>query len=364
MARKKARAHGQRGIWGLYHRTEDDLWCGWIAVGRHADGTLKRAWTYSKDEGMCLAAVMRLLSARGMTPTGDAPLLVGDLLKRYRADREAVLGATSRGYEGVELSIRVHLLPRIGGERLNSLTPGMVERMMVAIARENATPYTALRAREFLRAAWNWGRRERLVTGDNPASLAKTSVVDYVPKPKTALSLEQARTIIAQAHPLRSLWITALFTAMRVSELCSLRWEDLDLDGAVVHVPGTKTPGSRADVLLAPCVVSALQSHMIKTRRIGGNVWLREGERVYTRWAIRDRWAAHLRHLGITPVISLYEGTRHSAATIMRAEGVPLEIVQSVLRHAHMSTTERYAHADVLREQRRAVDAMQRALGE
>jgi integrase len=363
MAKRRTRAHGQRGIWGLYHRTEDDLWCGWIAVGRKPDGTIKRAWTYNKDEGMCLAAVMRLLSARGMTPSGDAPLTVGDLLKRYRADREAVLGATSRGYEGVELSIRVHLLPRIGGERLNSLTPGMVERMMVAIARERGTPYTAIRAREFLRAAWNWGRRERLVTGDNPASLAKTSVVDYVPKEKTALTLEQARTIIAAAHPLKSLWITALFTAMRVSELCSLRWEDLDLDGGVVHVPGTKTPGSRADVLLAPRVVEILKAYRAETKRIGGNVWLRPGNRPFTRWAIRDRWAAHLRRLGITPVISLYEGTRHSAATIMRAEGVPLHVIQSVLRHAHITTTELYSHK-TLGEQRVAVDAMQRALGE
>jgi len=37
---------------------------------------------------------------------------------------------------------------------------------------------------------------------------------------------------------------------------------------------------------------------------------------------------------------------RHSAATMMTAKGVPLNIVQSLLRHKDIRSTMRYAHVD------------------
>ena len=45
--------------------------------------------------------------------------------------------------------------------------------------------------------------------------------------------------------------------------------------------------------------------------------------------------------------IRLYDFTRHSLASQVVNEGIPLNVIQKLLGHATPQTTEKYAHTDV-----------------
>ena len=64
------------------------------------------------------------------------------------------------------------------------------------------------------------------------------------------------------------------------------------------------------------------------------------------------------------PYLNFHSATRHTFVTLLRRERVDAEIVQSVVRHARISTTmDVYSHLDV-DDQQPAAAAIQRLLGD
>jgi integrase len=174
--------------------------------------------------------------------------------------------------------------------------------------------------------------------------------------------VEEATKIMAADHPLASLWTVALATGMRMSELLHLDWADVDLGRGRIRVRGTKTSDSDATVLLAPFAVAALRAHRAAAGRVGGYVWATRSGSAHLRSNMQRYWRAQLEDLGI-PYVNFHYATRHTCATLLRAEGVPMHVIQSVLRHARITTTAgTYAHADI-EEQRLATDALERVFG-
>ena len=89
----------------------------------------------------------------------------------------------------------------------------------------------------------------------------------------------------------------AIETSMRLGELLSLRWENVDLSRCTAHLPRTKNGESRT-VALSSAAVAALQS---LPRRVDGRVfrWATTGgfESVWRRWRDRARRQALLAQL-------------------------------------------------------------------
>ncbi len=62
------------------------------------------------------------------------------------------------------------------------------------------------------------------------------------------------------------------------------------------------------------------------------------------RWianSLREEWNRAAKRVGVK--VKMYEGTKHSSATAWRASGVPLDLIQRMLRHRDARSTERYA---------------------
>src|SRR5919202_5773863 len=97
------------------------------------------------------------------------------------------------------------------------------------------------------------------------------------PKEMHALSASETRTLLEAAggDRLEALYILAVHTGMRQGELLALRWQDVDMENAVVSVRRTltrnggrvafgepKTKKSRRSIRLTPQAVEALRSHL------------------------------------------------------------------------------------------------------
>lgn len=203
------------------------------------------------------------------------------------------------------------------------------------------------------------------------------------PEMQTWSTIQAKAFLIASAdHELTALWQLALYTGMRRGEILALRWADIDLDrrqlavrrtltrgadGLVFGEPKTKA-GRRSIALPAP-VVTALRSYRASQneRRLHlGAAWL-DHDLVFERGdgtvlhpnivsrgfrRLVERLNATLPKDQRLPVIRFHD-LRHTAATLMLANGEHPRIVQERLGHADISMTlGRYSHVtnDMQRE--------------
>ncbi len=138
-----------------------------------------------------------------------------------------------------------------------------------------------------------------------------------------------------------------VFAALRVSEVLALRWEHVDFDGSMLHVPGTKTAASAQPVPMTGDLAAELRGHRARQhslarRRPEALVFQTSNGTAHDRHnvgrAIRAAGdAAKLNTAGAKTVGP--HDLRHSCAALLLAAGVPVPKVAAVMRHADARVT-------------------------
>jgi site-specific recombinase XerD len=148
-------------------------------------------------------------------------------------------------------------------------------------------------------------------------------------------------------------------TGLRLGELVDLRQDDLDLAGARLRI---RQPKGRRDriVYLSPLAVQALQRYL--------RLWPRQPHQpLFWRSATQPanyRWLQdQLRQLGQVAGVKHLSPhrLRHTFATRLINQGVPITTIQKLLGHRHLSSTQRYAEVaetTVERDYRQAIAAL------
>jgi integrase len=299
---------------------------------------------------------------------------------------------TLRTYQDL---LRLHVIPELGTTRLDRLTAQQVAALLRAKHAAGLSPKTIAHVRATLRAALNQAVRWRLI-GHNPAAAVDPP---RVPRREVAvLTPEEARLVLDTAakpyvpgkgQPERhdrheALWVVALSLGLRQAEVLALRWIDVDLEAetlrvahALSRIDGTltltepKTARSRRTLPLPRRVRAALLAHRDRqafARAAAGERWQEHGfvfasalgTPLQPRNVLRD-WYKLLKRAGLAR--RPFHATRHTAASLLIADGVPLRVVMELLGHSQISTTANtYGHVfdAALRE---AAAAMDRALG-
>jgi integrase len=156
-------------------------------------------------------------------------------------------------------------------------------------------------------------------------------------QPRTRhLSPAEYHRLLAKLPARRRLWLTvACYTGARASELRGLRWEDIDLKGGWIELPGTKTVRSRRKVPIAPALAAALAK--ARPKKAIGLLLPRQGPNVHR--ALRRACAA----LGIDPVSP--NDLRRTYASWLVSAGVSTYTAARLLGHASTRMVEAvYGH--------------------
>jgi integrase len=277
--------------------------------------------------------------------------------------------ATLAQYQGV---IDSWIVPRLGGLKVASLTPATVVGYMTALRSEqSAHGRVGLSARStqmsvgVLKSACAWAVGAELL-GRNPVASVRRPRAQ-APTMKVWTS-EQARTFLASAQDdrLSVAWALLLGRGLRRGELLGLKWSAVDLEGAALRIDSTliiadghttesrpKTNAGRRRIPLDPHLVAALRSHWARQAAEklaageaymdGGYVICDELGRPYYPGTISVAFKAQAKAAGLPP-IRLHD-TRHTAASLMLADGVPTKVVTEILGHASpVITLSIYAH--------------------
>ena len=219
---------------------------------------------------------------------------------------------------------------------------------------------TSLRRRAAsIRGFYRFAFGEGLIPVDVAAHLDLPRMPRLLPETLTILEVERLLDAAGpeesdETSPLRDRALLELLYAagLRISEALGLDLEHLSFDGGFVRVIGKGDKerlvpvGDMALGVLArwvdgPRTVLLARSHVAPIR--GGPLFL--GDRG-GRWSRQGAWAAVKRAAGIA---GLAEGVsphtlRHSFATHLLEGGADLRIVQELLGHASISTTQLYTH--------------------
>ena len=148
--------------------------------------------------------------------------------------------------------------------------------------------------------------------------------------------------------------------------LLGLRWQDVNLEAGTLSVKTSlqridgefvlaelKTDSSRRTIKLPNICIAALQDHLERQgqeRSFIGEAWedwglvfAEEDGSPLSRYAVTKRFQYILTEAGIPK--RRFHDLRHTCATLLLTQGVPLKVVQETLGHSLFSTTaDIYAH--------------------
>ena len=367
-----------RGEGAVYQRS-DGTWTASLSLGTDANGQRKRRTVYAKTKSELLEKLRKLQTdadhGRLIDPTA---LTAGEFFDLWLANIKPTVSPKTHDYYSGH--VRLHLKPRLGTYRIDKLTAPHVRQLYADLAGAGVSPALQAKIGTTLHVALTYAAGELKIIPHN--------VVLDVRKPravkaemKTWNGDEVKRFLEAcKADRFYALFYLAIEAGMRQGELLGLLWRDVDFGGSAVNVARSlmerkgelalkepKTARGRRRIPLSPVAVAALAEHrkrMFAEGHVGPDrpvFCTLVGTFVRKMNLVHRNFEPALKRAGV-PVIRFHD-LRHSAATLLLANGADVATVSARLGHANASTTLNiYAHVTDAGQQR-ATGIMERLLG-
>ncbi len=360
MASRRANHEGS-----LYQRSSDARWIGAVRLGRGPDGRAVRKYVSgtSRSEVAKKLKVLQRQFDDGQLPR-DFHVTLSTLFERWFEDvmRHQVEANTLNNYRSI---VRHHIVPALGNVLIVNLNANDVDRLLSLKRDSGLATSTVRRIRTVLAQCLQQGIRWGLLFR-NVATLSRA------PKSSRAegrtLTPDEARRFLAaiEGHRHEALFALMLCTGLRRGEALGLMWKDLDRDAGVIRVArqlkreggrlittDTKTFRSRRAINLPAPMLSTMLAHERRQsleRAQSAERWSDTGFIfTTTRGTPIDPRNFYREFRLICDAASLGHWhpheLRHSAASLMLAEGVKLHVVSQVLGHSSIRmTSDVYGH--------------------
>ena len=244
-----------------------------IILDINKDGTRKRKWhSFKGTKREAQAECARLITEmKDQTYVEHDRKSLNEFLDAWERDWAATNVNPKTGQRYSEL-LRVHVRPHLGHKRLQTISAGDLNALYRQL-RETLAPRTVSHVHRLLHRifghATKWGNIKRNVV----------TLIDSPKVPATEAAVLQLAEIPRMFDALRGrafypLAVVGLGTGMRRGELLALRWQDVNLDKAMINIersleqthnglrfkPPKSVRGKRS-ISLAPAVVTELRAH-------------------------------------------------------------------------------------------------------
>ncbi len=289
--------------------------------------------------------------------------------------RHQVSSNTASNYRSMA---ELHIKPTLGRKKVAHLTTADVDRLLSKKSDSGLSVSTVGRIRNVLSQALDQGIRWGSVHR-NVASLSRSP--KGVRAEGRSLTPEQAQTLLCatRGHRNEILYALMLATGLRRGEALGLQWRDFDEDNGIMLIrrqltredgvlfnKDTKTAKSRRAINLPAPLILKLKSHRAiqnEMRLRLGKAWTNSGHIFTTSIgtpidprSISREFREICRDAGIGDWHP--HELRHSAASLMLAQGVKLQVVSEILGHSSIRmTADVYGHI-LAPDRKAAADAM------
>ena len=366
-----------RGEGSIRHRA-DGRWEATLTLTAMGGGRRRKSYfgkTRAEVAGKLTAALKG--QADGLPVPSGRSTVAAFLSQWLEAKRPSLRPESFRRYREM---CHLHIVPDVGRKPLSKLSPADVQALYARVRAKGLSGTSLSLLHGVLHKSLDDAARWNLVV---------RNVCDLVDVPKRTtpdmrtLNADEATALLdaAKDDPLEAFYTVALTCGLRLGELQALRWKDVDLQRRRLSVTATyqgmqdgtpvfsepKTARSKREVHLSLMAVEALKQHRVRQleRRLLG-LWEDHGLVFATAFGrpldgnnIRTRsFSRLLKRAGLPPM--RFHSLRHTAATLLMAEGVNIKVASEMLGHADITTTLRiYSHV-LPSMQEQAADAMDR----
>jgi integrase len=301
--------------------------------------------------------------------------------KEWQRNQVAMRGLSTRSQELLEVALDCHLLPAFGGQFLHQISVSDIERyvakkMTLAPGEPGAVPVQGKVAASrpepvgvrsiqqqlsVLRQIFNWAKREGLVA-DNPAELVEISTNPREKKQIKPMEQEQVISILEQSgdEERETMLMTLAALGLRLGELLALDINDLNKKERSVTVQRTLSTKKGSTVInsypktgsgfrvlkISEDLMNRLERQEARAKlrhKVGQPTLLFPNSRGKIRGEgnfRRDIWRPTLAGAGV-PLTFTPHSLRHTFASELIAQGVPITKIAYLMGHANPATTMR-----------------------
>lgn len=344
---------------GSVYQRKDGRWCAVITTD---SGRRVQRYARTKAEAREKLRALQIEGGQGLLQANSAERL-GDYCRRWLEDvaSRSVRWHSQRCYT----SRLQHVADKIGHVRLRDLAPAHIQRCYRQLLDDGLAPATVHSIHVTLHTAletaveWDWLMR-------NPTDRVRPPRVPQAEMP--SLSVQQARILIkgTEDTPYGLLFVCLAVLGLRIGEALGLRWPDFDSERRALHLQmgmkeapeggymldELKTRGSRRALEIDPLLADRITAHRVaqlearlaaETWEDWGLIFCRANGRPMVRQTVGKVFDRELARLGL-PDVRIHD-LRHTAATLLLAQGTHLRVVQEILGHESSRTTaDRYSH--------------------
>lgn len=373
-------ARGRRGAKeGSIFQRKDGRWVGSLNLGWE-DGKRKRRHFYAATAAEVRDQLLKARSdqSRGL-PVATDRQTIAQFLESW-LEHTLKARAKPRSVESFTVIVRKHIVPAIGRIRLDKLTPQHVQALLEKkrqpykvknkagkeVEKPGLAPQSIASIRTVLRSALGQALKWGLVAR-NVATLIDPP---RIPRPQFhVLDTDGAKKLLAAARGERfeAVIVLALTLGLRRGEILGLRWSDIDFEervlrvnqalqrfGGRLQITEVKTERSRRVVAIPESVVRPLKARRARQaqeRLLAGLEW-QDSELVFTNPnggplepITLHREYKELLEAARLPTEVRFHDLRHTAASLLLAQGVHLRVIMELLGHSSISlTANTYSH--------------------
>jgi len=207
-------------------------------------------------------------------------------------------------------------------------------------------PVTVNRELEVLRHLFNLAKKWKKFFGDNPVS--DSGLIKTESNRKRILTYEEEIKLINNSSThLKPIIQTALLTAMRLGELLTLRWKDVDFKNDLITVRAEISKSKKQrKIPISSRLNEILEGLRFKTG-LSGMVFLTNENKPYSPKNSSALKRTFTTARNKSELMDLrFHDLRHTAATRMAENGAALVAVKEICGHSNINTTLQYFHPD------------------
>lgn len=376
---KKRRGHNEGSIFQRKKGPRAGEWVGTLMLGRDTQGRIQRRSVTGRTRAEVTEKLRQLmLQHESGTLSRAGRMTVANLLEKWLAHVRANLTEPKSIYH-YEHRVRLHLLPALGHISLRRLAPADLQKLYDDKSGVLA-PQTVLHIHRTAHAALEYAVRVLQAIPRNPADAAAPPSVPKRQKPVLAMASVRAYLAALEGHRLHALYVAAILTGCRQSELFALRWEDIDTQRHTITIRQkvhwhegspwfgpAKTDGSHRAVVLLPELADVLHRHRQAQEAERGPEW-RDFGLVFCQptglplrpWHLRRAHADALASAGLPSMP--FKNLRHTLMTLLATMDVHPRVTADIVGHSNTSTAMQVYQQVSPAMQREAMERLRQAL--
>ena len=263
---------------------------------------------------------------------------IGDFLL-YIASEKGLAANTAIAYEGDLTSFAAYLAEK----PVETIVEKDIVDYLGSLQRKGRSASTIYRVLVSIKVFCRFLRREGYISRDVSHLLESPKLWQLIPDVLTTDEVDLLLSMPNQETPLgardKAMLDVLYATGIRVSELCGLNIHDLDDDRVRVCGKGGK---ERIVPIAKAALISVDRYLSLRNTPCEALFVTRNGKRI-DRMTVWKRIKFYSKKAAITKNVSPHT-LRHSFATHLLDNGADLRVIQEMLGHADIGTTDRYTH--------------------